>query len=121
MVKILHVEDDPRQSDLIRVLLAKDGHTVLSVQDPFEVVSIAKAELPSLIFADINMPRMNGVELARIIKDTPELAKIPLVALTANSMSGDRDYYLSQKFDAYLPKPIMRFELTALIKQLLAK
>lgn len=100
-------------------MLRNEPYVLLSAQDSVTALAIAQAEKPDVILVDINMPRMNGVEFAAEVKRIPELAHIPLIAMTANTMYGDREYYLSNNFTAYLAKPVLRFELVRALKSLL--
>jgi CheY-like chemotaxis protein len=117
--KILHLDDDLRQTELLRLMLRNEPYTLLSAQDSATALALARAEKPDVLLVDINMPRMNGVEFAAHVKAIPELAHIPLIAMTANTMYGDREYYLSHNFTAYLAKPVLRFELLRTLKSLL--
>ncbi|MDX2136624.1 MAG: response regulator [Chloroflexota bacterium] len=119
MAKILHLDDDPRQTELLRLMLRNEPYVLLSAQESATALVMARAEKPDVILVDINMPRMNGVEFAAEIKRIPELAQIPLIAMTANTMYGDREYYLSHNFSVYLAKPVLRFELVRALKSLL--
>lgn len=118
-VRILHLDDDVRQTELLRMMLKRDNYEVISANDAPTALELAMTDHPDLILLDINIPRMNGLEFAARVKATPEIQHIPLVALTANTMYGDREYYLGQKFAAYLAKPVLRFELMRLLQSLL--
>jgi CheY-like chemotaxis protein len=117
--KILHLDDDPRQTELLRLMLRREQYQVVSVNDPLQALDLALSERPAAMLLDINLPRMNGVEFAAKVKAVPELAQIPLIALTANAMYGDREYYLDHNFAAYLAKPVLRFELLRVLKTIL--
>lgn len=119
MPKLLHLDDDKRLTELLRVMLKKD-FDVVSTNDPLSAVELAKTEKPDAILLDINMPSINGVEVAARIHAEPELQHIPLIALTANAMHGDREFYLKNHFRAYLAKPILRLELVQTLNAVLA-
>ena len=105
--KILLVEDNAANRYLATFLLASHGFTVVHASDGVEALDRAHTEQPDLILMDIQMPRMDGYEAARRIKDTPALSGIPLVALTSYAMAGDRDRALAAGFAAYIEKPIV--------------
>ena len=105
--KILLVEDNAANRYLATYLLAGHGFAVVHAADGVEALDRAHTEQPDLILMDIQMPRMDGYEAARRIKDTPALSGIPLVALTSYAMAGDRDRALAAGFAAYIEKPIV--------------
>ena len=117
-IRLLHLDDDPRQTQLLTVLLRGTDYRVLSANSPQQALTIAQTEKPDAMLVDINMPLMNGLQFAEQIKSTPELRHIPLIALTANAMYGDREYYLAHNFDAYLAKPVLRHELLHVLEGL---
>lgn len=120
MIKLLHLDDDKRLTELVRVML-KGQYQVISVHDPLIVIELAKAEMPDVMLLDINMPALNGVQLAARIREEPQLRHIPLVAMTANAMYGDREFYLNNHFTAYLAKPVLRVELIQTLNAVLAQ
>jgi PAS domain S-box-containing protein len=93
-----------------RVVVAKDG---------VEAVRLAGEQRPALILMDIQMPQMDGLEATRRIRATPELAQLPIIALTALTMAGDRERCLAAGANAYLSKPVNLGQLAAAIKELL--
>ena len=105
--KILLVEDNAANRYLATFLLVSHGFDVVHASDGVEALDRAHTEQPDLILMDIQMPRMDGYEAARRIKDTPALSGIPLVALTSYAMAGDRDRALAAGFAAYIEKPII--------------
>lgn len=104
--RILVVEDNPTNRSLMEYLLTAFGHTVLSAGDGAQGVALARRESPELILMDLQMPVMNGFDAARELKAHPALSKIPIVAVTAFAMVGDREKVLSSGFDGYIAKPI---------------
>jgi two-component system cell cycle response regulator len=90
----------------MRYLFGAFGHTVLSAEDGRQGLDAARNEHPDLIICDVQLPEMDGFEVARWLKSDPELRKTPLVAVTALAMVGDRDRMLAAGFDGYLAKPI---------------
>jgi len=109
--RILYVEDNPQNMRLVRKMLRIDSYEMLEATDGESGIQMAVRELPDLILMDINLPDIDGVEATRRIKSMPELRNIPVVALTANAMHGDRDFLLQSGCDGYLAKPVTRNEL----------
>ncbi len=109
--KILYIEDNPQNMRLVRKMLRVGGYTMLEATDGTSGVMMAAEEKPDLILMDINLPDIDGVEATRRIKAMPELAKIPIIALTANVMQGDKERFTSAGCDGYLAKPVTRNEL----------
>jgi two-component system cell cycle response regulator len=106
MPRILIVEDNPANLALMEYLLRAFGHTPLVARDGDAGVAQAIAERPDLILLDLHMPKVDGFEAARRIRLEPALAGIPLIAVTASAMVGDRDRILAKGFDGYIAKPI---------------
>jgi two-component system cell cycle response regulator len=107
MAKILVIEDNIENLELMTYLLKAFGHTTTTASDGGEGVDHAHRESPDLIICDVHLPTMDGYEVARRLKMHPALRPIPLVAVTALAMVGDRDKVLAAGFDGYLPKPIV--------------
>lgn len=106
MAQVLVVEDNPASLDLMVYLLKAFGHAPLSARDGLEGIEAARREHPDLILCDIQLPGADGVEVCHQLKKDPTLRDIPLVAVTAYAMVGDREKLLSQGFDGYLSKPM---------------
>jgi two-component system cell cycle response regulator len=106
MARVLVVEDNSASLDLMVYLLKAFGHTPLSARDGLEGIAAARREHPDLILCDIQLPGANGVEVCRQLKLDPALRSIPLVAVTAYAMVGDREKLLAEGFNGYLSKPI---------------
>jgi two-component system cell cycle response regulator len=104
--RILIIEDNPANLDLMGYLLRCSGHEVLVATDGQVGLELAQLEVPELIICDIQMPRMNGFEVALRLKSDDRLRHVPLVAITAFAMVGDRERVLLGGFDGYLAKPI---------------
>jgi two-component system cell cycle response regulator len=104
--RILVIEDNPTNLDLMTYLLAAFGHKPLTAQDGEAGLKAAQRERPNLIVCDIQLPTLDGYEVARWLKSHPDLRTIPLVAVTALAMVGDRDKVLAAGFDGYIAKPI---------------
>jgi two-component system cell cycle response regulator len=103
---VLVIEDNPANLDLIGYLLGAFGHTVRGALSGEEGLKAAKAERPDLIICDLHLPGMTGYDIARELKSDQVLRSIPIVAVTALAMVGDRERVLAAGFDGYLSKPI---------------
>ncbi len=104
--RILVIEDNAANLDLMVYLLRAFGHPVLSARDGEEGLATAGREKPDLIVCDIQLPKMDGYEVVRRLKADPACRSIPVVAVTALAMVGDRDRVLDAGFEGYLAKPI---------------
>ena len=104
--KILYVEDDFQNRVLVRRVLQAYGFTVVEAEDGREGLRVAEEMLPDLILMDINLPEMDGYEVTARIKQIDSLAHVPIIAMTANVMKGDREKTLATGCDGYIPKPI---------------
>ncbi len=107
MAKVLVIEDNPANLELMTYLLKAFGHTTVAAGDGGKGVECAQRESPDLIICDVHLPTMDGYEVARQLKLHPALRPIPLVAVTALAMLGDRDKVLATGFDGYISKPIV--------------
>ena len=116
---ILVVEDNKPSRNLMEYLLRYGGHTVLTSSDGAEAIEIARREHPDLILMDLQLDRMGGQEAAQHLAADPTLASIPVVAVTAFAMSGDRERTLAGGFDHYIAKPIEPTTFNAQIADLL--
>jgi len=103
---ILYIEDNEQNYYLVNVLLNTRGCKVLWAQDGQEGIEKAAQSRPDLILLDIQLPVMDGYEVARRLRSNPELSKIPIVAVTSYAMSGDREKALSAGCNGYIEKPI---------------
>ena len=104
--RILVVEDDAPSLELVVYLLNESGYTVVSATNGKTGVEAAQRERPDLIVCDINLPKLDGYGVIRRLKDDKALKDIPVVAVTALAMMGDRSKILSAGFDGYITKPI---------------
>ena len=103
---ILYVEDNVDNRTLVRRILMAEGYNLLEANNATQALEILNETQPNLILMDINMPDMDGYSLTAKIKSTPGLEAIPIVALTANVMRGDRERSLEAGCDGYIQKPI---------------
>ena len=106
MVKILLVEDHEEIWDFLSRRLKRRGYDVLLAHDGQEAVEKTRSERPDVVLLDMNLPVMDGWTAARTLKADPDTATVPLIALTAHAMSGDRDKALEAGCDDYHPKPV---------------
>lgn len=118
MKKILLVEDNELNRDMLSRRLTKTGYQVLHAADGKTGVDLAIAEVPDLILMDMSLPVMDGWEAARLIKNNPTTKQIPIIALTAHAMIGDRENALKSGCDDYDIKPIDYSRLIEKIKRL---
>lgn len=104
--KVLYVEDTFENRMLIRRILQADGFIVLEAESARNALQVLETETPDLILMDINMPDMDGYTLTQQLREIPRLGQIPIIALTANVMRGDRERTLAAGCDGYIQKPI---------------
>jgi two-component system cell cycle response regulator DivK len=103
---ILYVEDNPENRLLIRRILGAEGYTVHDAYSATKAIELLQSLQPDLILMDINMPEMDGYTLTAKIRSLPRMGSVPIVALTANVMKGDRERSLQAGCDGYIQKPI---------------
>jgi CheY-like chemotaxis protein len=104
--RVLLIEDNRPSLELMSYLLHAFGHTPLEADDGVAGLEAMRREHPDLVICDIDLPRLDGYTLAGRAKSDPALRDIPLVAVTALAMVGDRDRAIRAGFDGYLSKPI---------------
>lgn len=109
--KVLIVEDNPLNMELATDVLETAGYTVLQAESAEAAISLARSGKPALIIMDISLPGMDGLTAVRVLKQDSATKDIPVVALTAHAMKGDREKALSAGCDGYLTKPIDTKEL----------
>ena len=119
MKRILYVEDNFQNKRLVKKILTAKGYDVLEADDGLDGVAKATNEKPDLILMDISIPGIDGIEATRRIKSNADTVKIPIIALTANAMKGDRERFLAAGCDDYLPKPISTPDLLRVIGEYL--
>ncbi|HBG93262.1 MAG: hypothetical protein A2X54_04495 [Nitrospirae bacterium GWF2_44_13] len=104
-MKILVVDDNKENLKLLNIIVESGGHITILARDGEEAVETAKREIPDLILMDIRMPKMDGIEAAKILKSEQSTAKIPIIALTAYAMIEEEEKLGKEWFDGYLTKP----------------
>ena len=106
MARILIIEDNPANVELMAFLLTAYGHTAASAADGERGIAAARAAPPDLVACDINLPGMSGYDVVAALKADHQLARVPVLAVTALAMAGDRERVLGAGFDGYISKPI---------------
>jgi two-component system cell cycle response regulator DivK len=115
--KILVVEDNEKNRMLIKDVLEYYGYQVLEAGNGVEGIAVAKEHRPDLILMDIQMPVMDGVSAAKIIKSDPAMKGTRMIALTSFAMKGDKERFLEAGFDDYIAKPINTRMLPKIVKK----
>ena len=121
MAKILLVEDNEENRDMLSRRLTRRGYEVVNALDGGQGVAMAQSEIPDLILMDMDLPVLNGWEATRQLKAAPETQAIPIIALTAHAMMGDREKAIDAGCDDYDAKPIEFSRLIEKIEAALGK
>ena len=121
MTKILLVEDNQMNRDMLSRRLARKGYEVVVAIDGQQGVEMARSETPDLILMDISLPVLDGWEATRQLKTAPETQAIPVIALTAHAMAGDREKALAAGCDDFDTKPVEMSRLLGKIAALLGE
>jgi two-component system cell cycle response regulator DivK len=119
--RVLYIEDRPDNRGLVRRVLMAEGIEVLEAATADDGISLAIQHLPDLILMDINMPGKDGLTATQELRANPALEHIPIIALTANVMKGDRERTLEAGCDGYIPKPIDVDRFPAEVMNFIAK
>ena len=114
--QVLVVEDNPRNMKLVRDVLEASGYRTLEAATGEAAVELARAHGPSLVLMDVQLPGIGGEAALAALRRDEETAAIPVVALTAQAMQGDRERFLDAGFDGYLAKPVDIAELVAAVR-----
>jgi two-component system, cell cycle response regulator DivK len=104
--RILIVEDNEKNMKLVRDVLQATGYRTLEATTGEEGVELALSQAPALVLMDVQLPGIDGVEALERLRQNERTASIPVLALTAQAMSGDRERFLEAGFDGYLAKPV---------------
>ena len=115
--QILVVEDNEKNMKLVRDVLQATGYRTLEATTGGRAVELASEHEPDLVLMDIQLPDIDGVEALGRLRADERTASIPVLALTAQAMQGDRERFLAAGFDGYLSKPVDIAELVAAVKQ----
>lgn len=108
---VIYIEDNIHNRAITRRILESRGYNVIEAEDGINGLAMVEELKPSLVLLDIGLPRMDGMEVASRIKANPDLAHIPVIALTASAMRGDRERFLAAGCNDYLSKPVRAMEL----------
>ena len=115
--QILVVEDNEKNMKLFRDVLVATGFRTLEATTASEAVELASEHTPDLVLMDIQLPDLNGVEALHLLRANERTATIPVLALTAQAMRGDRERFLAEGFDGYLSKPVNVQELIGVVRE----
>ena len=119
MKQILIVEDKATSRELLRTVLEKEGYRVFEAADGEEAFRLLRVEMFDLVLLDLQIPIHSGYDVLKVIRHDERLAKLPVVALTASAMQGDREKALAAGFTSYIAKPVgpaqLREEVTRLL------
>lgn len=120
MKSILIAEDNPTNRELLRELLEIRGYAVAEACDGQAALAMVEQAPPDILLLDIGMPVLDGFAVVRKLRDNPRFASLPVVAVTAYAMQGDREKILNSGFDGYLSKPVTSASLVHELERLLA-
>ena len=112
---VLYVEDNFHNRLIVRKILESRGYTVVEAEDGVSGLSMIRELKPPLILMDIGLPGIDGLELVGLVKADKALRQIPVIALTASAMAGDRERFLAAGCDDYLSKPVQAMELIKMV------
>ena len=113
------VEDNPQNMRLFEMILSAKSYTLLKAVDGEEALDMAMREHPDLIIMDIQLPGMNGLEVTRRLRENSAFSRIPIIAITAFAMKGDKEKAIEAGCSAYMTKPFNIRELTGMIAEML--
>jgi len=116
---ILCVEDNPQNMRLVRKMLNSAGYQVIEAQDGESGYTTILEQRPDLVLMDVNLPDIDGLQVTSAVKALPDYSHIPIIALTANAMHGDRERCLEAGMNEYLSKPVRLKELVQTIEKLI--
>ena len=103
---VLLVEDNERNRKLVRTVLEFRGHDVVECADGESALPLALAHHPALVLMDIQLPKMDGISVLRLLRENAATAAIPVIAVTASVTPGERERVVAAGFDGYIAKPI---------------
>ena len=114
--RILVVEDNEKNMKLVRDVLTASGYGTLEARTGSKAIELATEHPPDLVLMDIQLPDIDGVEALRRLRSDTRTASIPVLALTAQAMQGDRERFLAAGFDGYISKPVNILDLLAAVR-----
>ena len=118
---VLYIEDNPDNRLLVKRILLSEDYELLEATNAVEALELLKSAHPDVILMDINMPDMDGYTLTARIKSLPGFERIPILAVTANVMRGDREKTLEAGCDGYIQKPIDIDQLTREVERFITR
>ena len=116
-VRVLIVEDNDKNMKLVRDVLQATGYSTLEATTGEEAIELSLSQAPALVLMDVQLPGIDGVEALERLRQNERTASIPVLALTAQAMSGDRERFLEAGFDGYLAKPVNVGELIDAVRE----
>jgi CheY-like chemotaxis protein len=120
MKTVLVAEDNPTNRELLRELLEIRGYAVVEACNGQEALAMVEQSPPDILLLDIGMPLLDGFAVVRKLRESPRLVSLPVVAVTAYAMQGDREKMMNSGFDGYLSKPVNSSSLAQELDRLLA-
>jgi CheY-like chemotaxis protein len=114
---ILHIEDNFHNRRLVRKILESQGYAIEEAEDGVTGLKMVRQQRPRLVLLDIGLPGLDGIQVMQLVKQEPILAHIPIVAVTAIAIQGQRDHFLALGFNDYLAKPLQPMALLALVER----
>jgi two-component system, cell cycle response regulator DivK len=115
--RVLIVEDNEKNMKLFRDVLQATGYSTLEATTGEEAIELSLSQAPALVLMDVQLPGIDGVEALERLRQNERTASIPVLALTAQAMSGDRERFLEAGFDGYLAKPVDVGELIEAVRE----
>jgi two-component system cell cycle response regulator DivK len=115
--RVLVVEDNDKNMKLVRDVLQATGYSTLEATTGEEAIELALSQTPALVLMDVQLPGIDGVEALERLRQNERTVSIPVLALTAQAMSGDRERFLEAGFDGYLAKPVDVRELIQAVRE----
>jgi two-component system cell cycle response regulator DivK len=115
--RVLVVEDNDKNMKLFRDVLQATGYSTLEATTGEQAVELALSQAPALVLMDVQLPGIDGVEALERMRQNERTASIPVLAVTAQAMSGDRERFLEAGFDGYLAKPVDVIELMEAVRE----
>lgn len=119
-MRVMLVEDNPMNSRLVEYVLERDDFSVIVMASAEDAIRAAAEDPPDIMLMDIQLPGMDGLEATRLLKKNPITAKIPIVAITAHAMTGDKERIRAAGCEGYISKPINTRELADTVRKYLS-
>ena len=115
--RVLIVEDHERNMKLFRDVLSAKGYRILEATSGAQAIELAREHVPDIVLMDIRLPDVDGIDALERLRSDERTSSIPVLAVTAQAMRGDRERFLAAGFDGYVPKPVDIAELAATVKK----